>query len=61
MEQLELQLDKPTLSKQPNCWACKYFSISWVINTPYKCNNVGRMSKSLPCVKDCDSFTDKSS
>ena len=60
MEQLELPLDKSTLSKQPNCWTCKHFSISWVVSTPYKCNNAGLMSKSLPCIKDCDSFIDKS-
>jgi hypothetical protein len=60
MEQLELPLNKPTIPKQPSCWSCKHFSISWVVSKPYKCNNAGIMSTSLPCVKDCDNFTVKS-
>ena len=33
----------------PNCWKCRYFSITHAPNFPYACHAIGFKSKQLPC------------
>ncbi len=33
----------------PNCWKCRYFSITHAPNFPYACQAMGFKSKQLPC------------
>jgi hypothetical protein len=62
MEQLELSLHESVgKNTKPNCWNCKNFAISWVKESPYKCNFIGTMHKNMPILNECNNFTPKSS
>lgn len=39
------------VKKGPNCWGCRYFSISWDPNRPYACDLMGFKSKMLPSIE----------
>jgi hypothetical protein len=41
--------DAPTGA--PNCWQCRYFSISWDTSRPYSCRLMGFKSKALPSIE----------
>ena len=34
---------------RPNCWNCRYFTISWHPSMTYACRLMGFKSKILPC------------
>jgi len=35
----------------PNCWQCRYFSISWDTSRPYSCRLMGFKTKVLPSLE----------
>ena len=37
--------------KYPNCWNCKFFSITWDPRFPYSCELLGFKSKITPCIE----------
>ncbi|MFZ9315069.1 MAG: hypothetical protein ACO24G_07415 [Burkholderiaceae bacterium] len=39
------------VKKGPNCWGCRYFSISWDPRRPYACDLMGFKSKMLPSIE----------
>jgi len=38
-------------SAGPNCWQCRYFSISWDTSRPYSCRLMGFKTKVLPSLE----------
>ena len=39
------------VKKGPNCWGCRFFSISWDPRRPYACDLMGFKSKMLPSIE----------
>ncbi len=42
---------RDTPGSGPNCWQCRYFSISWDTSRPYSCRLMGFKAKVLPCLE----------
>ncbi|MDR2460774.1 MAG: uracil-DNA glycosylase [Deltaproteobacteria bacterium] len=42
---------KNTASKQPSCYVCSYYYVTWTSSHPHGCKALGFKSKYLPCLE----------